>query len=812
MSLTFGMKVIYNSVMRTWSLSPESALSLRLAADVRLSAPDYVNDQIWELKFHGGEPAGIAMHTTYGLRARGMRIFPGFSLGESVISDPTQFHSTPVVQRVFPNYLQIVLVPFQHLQVQAEYWVLDSQTLVGRFHFGNTGADIMQLQTRLYAVLVPSESGERMAAWQHMGVTTLAGRTENLTPLLFIMGGAQVEQTVFPSLVLDRSLRPGETKTILWAHAALSDPVSSFDAARASISRPWEAEIARVELTNAAMLEVETGEEEWDSAFQFTQNTALGSFLASTKALPNPSFVYSRIPDRGFSRSGDGSDHNWQWDGQTAIHAYVLLPLLIHSAPEIAKGLIKNFISAQKPNGFIDWKPGLGGQRNGALANPILASMAWKVYQHTDDRQFLEDVFPHLLEFLEVWFGSEHDRDEDGFPEWDHTVQMGFDDCPTFVPWQAWSQGLDITKVETPDLGAYLYRECQSLIRMAEELRFSENIPLLLERGDKIRESVEQMWSEESAIYHYRDRDVHNSIGGVELGSGRGEFSISLEQIFDAPVRVVIRSEGQEDLKHSAKIFIHGRGKRGRHRVEQLREKHFQWFSGIGRATSEKTYVEIERIEVRGLSSEFETVISTADFTREDVSLLLPLWAGLPDPERADELVRKTILNPERFWRPFGIASCPRTDPAYEAANEQGAGGVWMYWNALLGEALIKYGYRKEAAGLFQNIMQAIILNLRKEKSFREVYHPEYAKGSGERDHISGLVPIGLFLDCLGIHFIKPDKIYLRGDNPFPMSIKVRWKGIEIICEKDRKEVIFPTGDRLEVVGDGEKLIHSVIR
>jgi hypothetical protein len=797
--------------MRTWSLSPQSGLSLRLATDARISTPDYNDDQIWELSLRGGEPAGLAVQSTYGLRAGIMRIFPGFSLGEGVIIDPDQFHSGPMLQKFFPNYVRVLFAPFEELEVQAEYWVFDSQTIVGRIGLKNLSGDSLQVGMRLYALLVPAEGGERMGAWQHMGVTCLTGRTGNLSPVIFIMGGAQVEQTVYPSLVLNRMLRPGEMKNIQWAHAGFKDQPSSFDAARAAASRHWEAEIARIELLNESLIEIETGDQEWDAAFQFSQKVALGSFVGPTRALPYPSFVISRIPDRGYSRLGDGSDHNWQWEGQTAAQAYFLVPLIIHSAPELAKGLIRNFLSIQRPNGFIDWKPGLGGQRNGALAQPLIATLAWKVYEHTLDRQFLEDVFPGLLEFVDFWFTPEHDRDEDDFPEWDHTLQMGYDDCPTFVQWQLWGQGLDITKAETPDLASYLYREHHSLMQMAEELHLDEHIPSLEKRLSSLKLSVEGMWSEECQLYRYRDRDIHHSPMGERLGSGKGEFSIPVERTFHEPVRILIRSVGTDGLRHNAKVFIHGRGKRGRHRVEQLRERQFQWFASIGTATSEKTYAEIERIEVTGLTDEFQTVVLIADFSRDDVTLLTPLWAGIPGPERAEVMVREAILNPERFWRPFGLSSCSRMDPAYEIANKQGAGGIWMYWNMLLGEALLGYGYRIEAAGLVQNLMQAVVLTLQKDKAFREVYHPDLPEGSGERDHISGLIPIGLFLDCLGIHFIRPEKFFLRGDNPFPWDVIVRWKGIEIRCFKEHKEVIFPTGDRVELYGEERQLIERVV-
>jgi RimJ/RimL family protein N-acetyltransferase len=46
--------------MRDWSLAKGDPLSLFLAADSRLSIPDYLNDHSWELLLGGGEPATLA--------------------------------------------------------------------------------------------------------------------------------------------------------------------------------------------------------------------------------------------------------------------------------------------------------------------------------------------------------------------------------------------------------------------------------------------------------------------------------------------------------------------------------------------------------------------------------------------------------------------------------------------------------------------------------------------------------------------------------------------------------------------------------
>jgi len=74
--------------MRDWSLAPGDPLCLTLAADSRLSIPDYLNDHIWELVIGGGEPPALSLQTTYGLRAKAMRLFLRFSENGKSVSDP----------------------------------------------------------------------------------------------------------------------------------------------------------------------------------------------------------------------------------------------------------------------------------------------------------------------------------------------------------------------------------------------------------------------------------------------------------------------------------------------------------------------------------------------------------------------------------------------------------------------------------------------------------------------------------------------------------------------------------------------------
>lgn len=798
----------YNSVVHEWSLDLGNPQALRIAADARVSAPDYSDDQIWELALAGGDPPAIALVTSYGLRARSMRIFPGFGWDKAQVIDPARFSEAPVQKRFFPNYLKLELQPFADLAVEAEYWAPASNLIAGRFMFTNLSQEPRLARLHLHAILVPGESGQAMGESEREGAVILAGKAGPLSPVLFLTGGAKVVRAPYPGLSVSAKIDAGEHRSWTWVHAGHEKESDSFTDAKEQAAAAWDAEIAHLELINARQIRVESGNPAWDAALTIAQREAIASFVGPTRHLPHPSFVETRLPDQGFSQSGDGDDYGRSWNGQMALHAYHLVQQLLPGEAELAKGVLLNYLAVQAPDGAIDWKPGLARQRDGLLCIPLLATLAEQIYLRTRDEDFLSECFEPLLRFIDVWFTKEHDRDEDGVPEWDQTRHAGFDDSPSFARWHAWGQGLDISKAETPDLAAYLVRECQALLKMADVLGRDDVRGQLEERIGKLSEAVEQSWSNERVIYSHVERDVHGANSGELLGSGKGEFSLDVERSFEVPVRVQIRSRGEEGLSHAVKVFIHGRGRRGPAGVERLTEYRFQWFWEFGTATSEKTYAGIERIEVKGLSEAFQTELWIADYSREDQTLFLPLWAGIPGRERAKALVKRSLLDAGRFWRAFGVPVCSARDTSYAADAHEGAGGVNMVWNSMIGEGLLRYGFREQAAELVGRLLDAAVESLRKEGAFRESYNADQMEGLGSRAHVAGIAPLALFLDVLGVRWVSSRAVELEGFNPFPWPVTVSWRGLRVKREGDRTWVTFPDGQVSIVEGPRKVLVQ----
>jgi len=206
--------------MHNWNFIPEHSISLTLASDARMGPTDYTNDQIWELKLGGSEPPSISLETTFGLRARLCRIFPRFIYNDKVIIDPTQFSHPIIIHRYFPNYLELSFKPFSSINVKLEYWVPGSQVIAGRIKITNTSHEKCAVQVEWAEILLPSSDGFHMTVNEIGFSTLLAGKTSNLSPVLFINGGAHAGKSPYPSLQLSYVIPAHDSQEAHWRSEA----------------------------------------------------------------------------------------------------------------------------------------------------------------------------------------------------------------------------------------------------------------------------------------------------------------------------------------------------------------------------------------------------------------------------------------------------------------------------------------------------------------------------------------------------------------------------------------------------------------
>jgi len=779
--------------MRDWNLASGAPLSLTLAADAALGPVDYANDHIWELDLGGGEPPAIGLRTTYGLRARAMRVFLRFSEQGRTLSDPLTFAIPPRVRRFHPNYLALTGAPFPALELTAEFWAPQSQVVAGRLTLVNRSVEPRLVRLDCCGLLVPME-GQGLAPTQFQMVNVLSGRTGGLAPVIFLTGGPQPGASPYPTLSLDVHLGPVASRRLTWVQAALPDPQASFDLARRVAARPWDEERARIDLNALARtVDVETGDPEWDAAFAFSQRTALGAFFPAGERLPAPSFVIARRPDHGSSRRPDGGDAPALWSGQPPLESLYLAEVL-PGASDLLRGVLRNFLAAQGEDGAIDGRPGLAGQRARWLAAPLLAGLAWRLYRRDGDLDFLREAFPRLADFVRVWFQPAHDRDGDGVPEWDHLLQTGIDDHPAFALWHGWSQAADITATESPALSAMLIREIDCLAHMAAALGQPDAVADLVARADVLRAALDECWSARAGIFLWRDRDTHASQPGKLIGRQRGDGMLRVKRNFDPPVRLLVQVQTGDGAARRPRVvlreFITRSGA-----DEVLDRSDFQWSAGGATATSRMVFSRLGAVEVSGLQKGDRLTVRVLDLSFQEISQFLPLWAGVLDEARARDMLKRALLRAGRFDRPYGLPLCA----APPAGGEIPGLAMHLPWNTLICAGMLRAGFRQEAARLLVHLMTAVVQSLKQSHAFAQAYHSEPGAGMGERNAVSGLAPLGLFLDVLGVEFLPGGGVRLSGANPFPWPVTVSLRGLRVRRASERSEVTFPDGRTVAV-------------
>lgn len=796
--------------MREWNLGPTDPLTLTISADFRLGEMNIRDDQTWELEIGGGEPSALALYTTFGLRARSMRLFPRFLVAGQAICAPSDFATPPYLRAFYPNFLHLTFSPLPSLEVAAEYWKPSPPVVAGRWTLVNRADSPLTMTLEQCALLAPIE-GSVMSPTSRQMVNILFGSSGGLSLVLFLTGGPAAGSGPYPALALDFLLEPGVPRTFTWSLAALDDADAAFELARRTAARPWEAERAQIELINASqMIEIQSGDSDWDAALALSQKEAFRLLLSATPSLPFPSFVLTRSPEHGVSRRTDGSDCPSTWRGQSPLESYYLASLL-PGAPQIAAGLLENFLAIQQEDGFVDCRPGLAGQRGRWLAAPFLASLAWSIYCRSEDKGFLETIFPKLAAFYRLWFSSAHDRDADGFPEWDHPAQTGFEENPHYDLWRY--DGAGIAAVEDPALGAMLYREGRLLARMAEALNHPAEQETIERFAETVRAGVEACWDEASAGYRRRDFASHASPRGERLARGKGNGMWKTQWRAETPVRLLVRVRLARAGTRQPEIILHGHEGR-RLRREPLRRADFQWLPDCAVAVTRHLFTSLDSVEIKGLTKQDSWSVAVMDCAREDVTLLLPLWAEIPDPSRARALVERTLFAPTRFGRPFGIPAvvsasrrARKTTPDW--VEEIATQGCYLPWVHVIGEGLLAYGWRDEAARLLERVMTAIIQNLKKRHSFFQAYHAESGVGLGERGHLGGLAPVGLFLETLGVQFIHPLQVVLRGKNPFPWPVVVQYRGTRVTRRLDETTILFVNGQSVTLQDPTDAIISA---
>lgn len=782
--------------MREWGLTAASPLSMRFAADVRLSHTDYSDDQSWEVLFGGPQEPAISVQTRYGGRAGLARIVPMWVFTGRPIYETQGFAEAPVLHAFAPNYARITARPTTTLAVTFELWVMDSHAVGGRLTMINEAESVASFNLDLFPQVAREGKSITMKVLRLSdGSEALhLGAVGGLNPILLLekSSGSREAQTLNPKLTAPLMMAPKATSVIRWVHAGLRSIDEGVRTAHQWLyETDWDSAISLIEKVNARTPIIETGNADWDAALAFGAQVTLRSFIGQTGKLPYPSFVSARIPARGFSSQPDGSDQPFDWSGQTAQETYLIAPTTTILSPDLARGLIRNALAVRQSDGWIDWKPGLGGQRSHLLAMPLLASTAWRIYEVTEDKHFLAEVFAGLHAFFLRWFGRDMDRDSDGIPEWANALQSGHEESVTFNRFRRWSANADISKAEMPDLIAFLIREGRSLLQMDEVLgRKSGAAESIQKHLDSLQKTLDAMWDASRRWYMPRDRETHQTPTGVQLFRGHGDESFGEQRQIDPPNRLVLRTIGGKDHAPRVTAVIEGVNASGAAINETIPANAFIWYYGLGTAVSEQVYSRVSYVRFEGLSRVYNVEIDTLDLEHyAGLPALLPLWSGATVDHLSE--IAQAALDPAYFFQPAGLQMSYREAVT---SKDDPNNRVVMFWNALIAEGLIERGFVHEAAALISRLLDTQVSALKRDHAFRSAYDAATGEGIGDPDDLNGVLPLSLFLRLIGVRVVNARRVWAGGEFPLDTPVTVTHLGVTIRRSTEGTLVRFPTG------------------
>ncbi len=789
---------------RSWKIAGDAPYALQIAADGSSALVDYADDQAWEISLGTADSPALAASTRLGGRAGLISIQPMWWLGGRVVYLPGEYASPPVITAFAPGYLAVETRLTQALTLAAAWYALDSHSLALRFVMKNSGAP--QAVTLDLVGFAGASGAERklipLASASGGDPVLWFGTFTDADPVLLLEGGKAGEG----GRRLTRTLTLEEGGTAEWRAlvVSLNGRGQSRDQAQRLLATNWVKPPTVPGQGKAVIPLIETGDADLDTLLAFSYQQVMSAFV-QPRANPAPGLIPRRQPDAGYRpyiRQTYGADQRRPVGGDevTPPDTYLLTLAAAGVRPEWAQAVLRGYLATQQPDGWIDWSPGLNGERRGWLCLPILARLAWSIFQYSEDADFLAASLPGLARFFERWFAPDLDRDNDGLPEWMNEGQTAYPFLPIFSRGLTVGQNADLRRIESPDLIAYLLSEAISLREIARTV--GQPMPRRLEeRIIRLKEALAALWQPAAGRFGYRDRDTHTSGQGRELILDRPANETIAGLTFEPAQRLIVEIVGGRTRANTLVLHIDGIAHDGSAVHETASADDFSWTAGRGTYTTMRAWRQIDTLRVEGVIALYRINVRTVDTSYLDISALMPLWAVEIDPEHA-RATHALLKDPAHFWRAHGVVMFSAQDAAYRPEKVEFSAGVWMFWQTLMGEALIEMGDTASAADLLANVLAGMLPVVKAEKAFYAGYHAERPGAIGVRGHAGGAVPLHLFLRVIGVRIVSGERVWTGGAYHWTHPVTVTHHGVRVRRAADGTTVTFPGGEMVHLPPD----------
>ncbi|MCA9908794.1 MAG: hypothetical protein KC519_09115, partial [Anaerolineae bacterium] len=482
------------SDLRVWQLEPSHPYALQIAADARLSTIDGADDQIWEVVPGQADRAALALQTRYGGRAGLVSLVPMWQIAGQVIYQARQYASPVVVRRFAPAFVQLQAHITPDIAFTAEFWAMDSHAVGGRFRLRNLSATPQQVRIDMLAFvgMEGQEQSTKLIPMVGGGHALALGAVGDLYPMVMLDNGAAAADGGSHKIGVDIALEAEGRFSVRFVCAGLSDPRDALSATQHWLSEDWSKYFAKLADTARTLPQIVTGDIERDATIAFGYMQLAQAFIK----VPEDAPISVLAPLRAA-----GNSARTQVSGQVA-YATALAAAAVDAA--WAQGVVRGYLATQHEDGWIDGAARLGN-RPGYLCPPILARLAWSIFQYTEDDSFLRESLAPLQRFFERWLAADLDADGDGAPEWQARGQLGF---PSHV---VSGNHVDPRTFETPGLIAYLLSEANSLREIAHYLREDELEQRFSTHIEQLQVTLATFWDANKGRFVYRDRDTHET-------------------------------------------------------------------------------------------------------------------------------------------------------------------------------------------------------------------------------------------------------------------------------------------------------------
>lgn len=193
----------------------------------------------------------------------------------------------------------------------------------------------------------------------------------------------------------------------------------------------------------------------------------------------------------------------WQWD------AYFHALAFRHVDRKLAHDQLRVLLDHQQPNGMLPDAV----HDNGIITSfdnvvemdvakpPLLAWIAWKLFEVDLDLEFLSEIYQPLVRWNE-WWQTYNDLDGDGLVEVLNSPSAGMDDTPAGPK----NQG-----IASPDLNTYLYLQLESLGKIAAILCEEDAAAKWNSQAEALLKKMqESLWDKQAGLFwaHQQGRPI----------------------------------------------------------------------------------------------------------------------------------------------------------------------------------------------------------------------------------------------------------------------------------------------------------------